>query len=53
MAFEKLHLFQEIASGSWRKLTNLLMVSDVVIFMTISRHHHNERKGYSSCVDNC
>ena len=27
--------FREIASGSWRKLTNLLMVSDVVVIMTI------------------
>ena len=44
MAFKKLHLFQEIASGNWRKLANLLMVSDVVI-MTINRHH-SESKGY-------
>ena len=45
MAFKKLHLFQEIASGNWRKLANLLMVSDVVIIMTINRHH-GESKGY-------
>ena len=50
MAFKKLHPFQEIAFGSWRKLTNLLMVSDVII---ITIDVIVKVKVVRSCLDNC